>query len=130
MLSVSSARRLRWMSSGSSTVTKNSFISFFSPRFGAVHARRTDINPAAELHPIQEQRCPERPGTCCRLPESFPEISPAAEERKKVRDRQGACGAGLLWQEEASPSEIGLHQFPLITQSVCYVGLIAKSVGG
>lgn len=46
----------------------------------------------------------------------------------EVRGQEGARRAGLLRGGGGSPREIGPHQFPLITQPLCYVGLVAKSV--
>lgn len=62
---------------------------------------------------------------------SFPKLFPAAGKAEKVRcwEREWVC-LHRCGKEGWSPREIGLHQFLLITQSFCYVGLVAKSVEG
>lgn len=61
----------------------------------------------------------------------MPKLFPAAGKAEKARfcEREWVC-LHHCGKEGWSPREIGLHQFPLITQSLCYVALVAKSVEG
>lgn len=60
-----------------------------------------------------------------------PKLFPAAGKAEKVKccEREWVC-LHPCGKEGWSPREIGLHQFLLITQSFCYVALLAKSVEG
>lgn len=50
-------------------------------------------------------------------------------EKVKCYEREQIC-FHHCGKEGWRPREIVLHQFPLITQSFCYVALVAKSVEG
>lgn len=62
---------------------------------------------------------------------SFPKLFLAAGKAEKVKcyEREQIC-FHHCGKEGWRPREIVLHQFPLITQSFCYVALVAKSVEG
>lgn len=62
----------------------------------------------------------------------FPKALPSSRESREgemLRERKRVC-FHHCGKEGWSPREIGLHQFLLITQSFCYVALVAKSVEG
>lgn len=86
--------------------------------------------PAANPHPNMGTGMPQAPRQPLTATRELPRAAPSSRVSGEVRGQEGARRARLLREGGGSPQEIAPHQFPLITQPLCYVGLVAKSVRG
>lgn len=109
-------------------INSSPFLLFFS---GGVWRmlRRTTTNPRSKTSPQYGSRDALSTRTAAAGHWGASQGCSCSRGSGEVRGQEGARWAGLLRGGGGSPREIGPHQFPLITQPLCYVGLVAKSVG-